>query len=65
MNKFATITIRRDGSGPETFIGLVVAEGTTHLKCHIPDGQTTRHQVDQLGEWFARDSKNVSCVMHK
>lgn len=66
MNKFATITIRREGSGPEIFMGLIVEEGTTHIKCLIPDREilATTYPADIKGEWFARNSKAVSCVPH-
>lgn len=67
MNKFATITIRREGSGPEVFMGMIIEEGTTHIRCHIPDPglSSTRHVMDMRGEWFARNSKAVSCVPHE
>lgn len=48
------------GSQTETFTGLVIGESSTHYK--IVHTFRAGHASDQIGEWFAKKSKNVFCV---
>lgn len=52
--RMATVTIMR--KEPETFVGRVLAETDTHVK--------VQHGTNpETGEWFARDSRMVTCVV--
>ena len=49
----AQVTINR--KEPESFIGEVLDQTDTHVK--------VKHGTTDCGEWFARDSRMVMCVV--
>lgn len=54
IKRMATVTINR--SEPETFIGRVLDETDSHIKVQHGSNPET-------GEWFARNSAMVTCVV--
>lgn len=54
----ATVTINRGQGQLDTFTGDILAESTTHVKV-----QTSPKLQPEHGEWFAKESKNVNCVI--
>lgn len=61
--KTATVIIKRE-AGTETFMGLVIAEGTTHTKIGVIKDNASRHCIDRVGEWIANDSPKTKVTIH-